>query len=348
MPFTEADLFNRALSRVGQPRLVVQAAKAVTSASAANPILVTANGHGYLDGDYVLISNFDMMTPVNNRIFQITSITTNTFTLVGEDGSTYTAETGGNVSKITLNKAIQVVFDAWKGVQGDGVRDEVLRAYPWNCAAKRVRLARLAAAKTITGATAANPIIITAAAHGYSNGDQIKLANLGGMIEVNDRFFTIASVTTNTFSLGEDGTAYTAYTSGGTAQKALRPLKPDFTWAARYSLPSDYLDLVSVEPRLTQQDYIVEGLELLTDITITVPIRYIARVKDPTAFDSLLISAFEARLASEIAEELTQSNTKAQALFESWQDILKTAKKSNTRERSPSNFETDVWDLARI
>ena len=37
------------------------------------------------------------------------------------------------------------------------------------------------------------------------------------MTEINDRFFEIANVATNTFELkGEDGTGHTAYTSGGT------------------------------------------------------------------------------------------------------------------------------------
>lgn len=70
----------------------------------------------------------------------------------------------------------------------------------------------------VTGATQANPVVITSSTHGLSNGDEVLLENLGGMTELNDRYFVIAGVTTNTFELyGEDGTGHTAYTSGGTA-----------------------------------------------------------------------------------------------------------------------------------
>lgn len=69
----------------------------------------------------------------------------------------------------------------------------------------------------ITAATAANPVVITDVAHGLATGDHVYLASLGGMVEVNDRFFEINVLTADTFELiGEDGTGHTAYTSGGT------------------------------------------------------------------------------------------------------------------------------------
>jgi len=80
---------------------------------------------------------------------------------------------------------------------------------------------------TITDATAANPVVITAATHGFSDGDQVKIANVGGMVELNNRIFTIGEVTANTFELQDDlgsdidGISFTAYTSGGTVSKAI-------------------------------------------------------------------------------------------------------------------------------
>jgi hypothetical protein len=73
---------------------------------------------------------------------------------------------------------------------------------------------------TISGATKANPVVITASSHGFSNGDTVEIIDVVGMVEINARMFTIAGVTANTFELqGEDGTGHTAYTSGGTAEK---------------------------------------------------------------------------------------------------------------------------------
>jgi hypothetical protein len=77
-----------------------------------------------------------------------------------------------------------------------------------------------AATKAITGATNASPCVITAVAHGYSTGDIIKIASVGGMIELNGRAYVVTNLTTDTFSLnGVDSTDYGVYTSGGTAAK---------------------------------------------------------------------------------------------------------------------------------
>lgn len=73
------------------------------------------------------------------------------------------------------------------------------------------------ASGTITAATAANPVEITSNSHGLSNGDLVYIENVGGMVEINDRFFTVANASTNTFELsGENGSGHTTYTSGGT------------------------------------------------------------------------------------------------------------------------------------
>lgn len=69
---------------------------------------------------------------------------------------------------------------------------------------------------TITGATQADPVVITANGHGHSNGDTVYLKNITGMTELNGRLFTVANATANTYELqGIDGTSYSAYVSGG-------------------------------------------------------------------------------------------------------------------------------------
>lgn len=80
---------------------------------------------------------------------------------------------------------------------------------------------------TISGATQANPVVITATAHGLSNGDYVVIRNILGMIELNKRKFKIKNKTANTFELTDssddniDGTGFTAYISGGEARKGV-------------------------------------------------------------------------------------------------------------------------------
>jgi len=88
----------------------------------------------------------------------------------------------------------------------------------------------LEADKTITGATAANPVVITSASHGYSNGDEVFISGVVGMTEINGRWFTVANQAANTFELsGEDGTSHTAYVSDGTAGKVYEIASPYLT-----------------------------------------------------------------------------------------------------------------------
>lgn len=75
----------------------------------------------------------------------------------------------------------------------------------------------------ITGATAANPVVVTAVAHGFSDGDKVAIRGVGGMVEINGRIFTVDDKADDTFELQSDvpadidGLLFTAYTTGGTA-----------------------------------------------------------------------------------------------------------------------------------
>ena len=74
--------------------------------------------------------------------------------------------------------------------------------------------------QTISGATAADPVVITATGHNLSDGNTIGITGVVGMIELNNSEYTVANKTANTFELsGVDGSAYTAYGSAGAAQR---------------------------------------------------------------------------------------------------------------------------------
>lgn len=74
--------------------------------------------------------------------------------------------------------------------------------------------------KTITGATNANPCVVTANAHGFSNGDRVIVTGVSGMEELNNRSFVVAGATTDTFQLsGVNSSSYGTYTSGGSVSK---------------------------------------------------------------------------------------------------------------------------------
>ena len=90
----------------------------------------------------------------------------------------------------------------------------------------------LNANKNITAITKANPAVVTSNSHGFSDGDWVYIQNVGGMTEVNKKYFKVAGKTTNTFQLNDvDGNAinsssFTTYTSGGTAASVVQITTP--------------------------------------------------------------------------------------------------------------------------
>ena len=87
--------------------------------------------------------------------------------------------------------------------------------------------------KTITGATRANPVVVTSANHGFNNGDKVFISGVNGMTQIRNnlnnsetattqpKFWVVANKTTNTFQLkrndgtNANGTSWNSYTSGG-------------------------------------------------------------------------------------------------------------------------------------
>ena len=80
-----------------------------------------------------------------------------------------------------------------------------------------------ASGDTISGATQANPCVLTATGHSFSNGNRVKISGLGGMTELNGQIYTVANAGANDFELNDDNggnidsTGYGAYASTGTA-----------------------------------------------------------------------------------------------------------------------------------
>ena len=85
-----------------------------------------------------------------------------------------------------------------------------------------------ATATNITGASIAYPVVITTAAHTFTEGQQVYIASVSGMTELNTNYYTVKNPTATTFELYTaqaaatttvapvDGNAYTAWSSGGT------------------------------------------------------------------------------------------------------------------------------------
>ena len=100
--------------------------------------------------------------------------------------------------------------------------------------------------ETITGATQANPVVVTiSGTHTYVNGDPIFIEEVAGMTELNGKEYVAANVTASTFELsGVDGTGFTAYTSGGKSRKIIEVSTP---YQINSSTPVNDLERVQFE-----------------------------------------------------------------------------------------------------
>lgn len=86
--------------------------------------------------------------------------------------------------------------------------------------------------RNISAITKASPGVITSNGHGYSNGDEVYIASVAGMTELNARNYKVANSTTNTFTLTDlygtaiNTTNFTTYSSGGTVNEIFEVASP--------------------------------------------------------------------------------------------------------------------------
>ena len=92
------DLYMRVIKDGGH---VLEPTVAITGANQANPVVVDAVAHGYVNGDEVYISGVSGMTEINGKRFIVANKDTDDFELQGIDGTGYTAYvSGGTVARI--------------------------------------------------------------------------------------------------------------------------------------------------------------------------------------------------------------------------------------------------------
>lgn len=130
----------------------------------------------------------------------------------------------------------------------------------------------IAAAKTISAISKANPAVATCAAHGYSAGDIVYL-EVEGMTQANETPVRVANPDTDSFELeGVDATGYGTFTSG-TAKKVT--LGTSITTATSVSGSGGdfgFIDITTIHDLIKKQipdiqNAIVYNMDHLWDMT---------------------------------------------------------------------------------
>ena len=230
--------------------IITETAQNITSISNHNPAVVTLAGHGYSNGDYVLIQSAGGMTEVNNRRFVVQNATANTFELQGTNSNSYGAYTSGGTVAAIVTLETTYTQDQLADLAYAQIGDTLYVTHPehplrkisrtshtaWTLStpdittgpfrtinSDRTNLITVGSYNTasITAATKANPCVVTfAGGHNFRAGVTITITGVSGMTDLNGNTYTVANPTATTIELsGIDSSAYGVYTSGGSASQ---------------------------------------------------------------------------------------------------------------------------------
>lgn len=134
---------------------------------------------------------------------------------------------------------------------------------------------------------------------------------------------------------------------------------PVFDYSYQYPVPSDCLRILQINayypaPDLSDlissggQEYVLEGGKILTRSSGSMNLRYLARISDPTKFDTSFDEAFASSIAYNVAEALTQSDGKKNAALRDYRMALSEAIRANAIENPPESIADTTWLTVRL
>jgi len=122
---------------------------------------------------------------------------------------------------------------------------------------------------------------------------------------------------------------------------------PAWGHAYQYAWPADALRILAVNGDARGLEWRVEGRRVLADAGPPLDVLYIRDEADAAVFDAQFREALAHLLAIELAEPITQSNTKKQILEGERDRILAAATRSDALESTPRDLPEDSWLAVR-
>ncbi len=221
----------------------------------SNQVTITSNSHGFANGDFVRITGVGGMTQLNNNVYLVSNVATNTFKLKDASTSTYINSSG--YGTFTSGGTLQRCYDANCDVRittsgshgfstGDLVHISGISGFTyannsgsdtWTITNSTSTAFFLDGSNGFTSQTyssggtaqrcydATCEVRVSATSHGFSNGDHVYISGVSGFTYANSSAgtsWTVSNTATNTFFLsGSTGMSSPTYSSGGTASKCV-------------------------------------------------------------------------------------------------------------------------------
>lgn len=135
---------------------------------------------------------------------------------------------------------------------------------------------------------------------------------------------------------------------------------PAFGKGNYFPLPGDFLMLAPMDQAFgisaggpisgppSINDWQIEGQQIASNETGPLQVRYISSNITESTFDVSFAEALSAALAMNVAEEMTQSNSKIQNAAKAYDDAIKQARRRNAFENRPVQSPTDTWITSRF
>lgn len=131
---------------------------------------------------------------------------------------------------------------------------------------------------------------------------------------------------------------------------------PTFGWQHQYLLPADCLRLLQAGPwpmpvmaqliLNDQRDFVVENNRILTNRGPALPVLYLKRETDPTVYPPPFCDALACRLAVEMCERLTASNSNRELAWREYDQAVRQARRVNAIGLPPQIIQDGTWMLA--
>lgn len=126
---------------------------------------------------------------------------------------------------------------------------------------------------------------------------------------------------------------------------------PLYGYTYAYSLPSDYLRVLSVEEQdeggISNAKYVIEGKKVLTDLQ-PFKMRYLYRVTNTDTFTAAFREILALDLAIDLSYTLLQSNQLVQRLEQQKQEALRDVRSYDAQEGTPRELTENIFLNARI
>jgi hypothetical protein len=134
---------------------------------------------------------------------------------------------------------------------------------------------------------------------------------------------------------------------------------PEFGYSLKYQMPADCLRLIQIGEfyaglnlsdyrGMPTEEFMIEGRQILTDMSAPLPVRYVFRETNPANFGAAFVDAFSAKLAEKLAESLTQSDSKRGRAEAEFHRAIGVAIRANAIELPPKKLPDDEWLVSRL